>query len=277
MVITKLYGGLGNQMFQYATGLALAHRLDAELYLDVTWYRRTRTNQNITQRTYALGGFGIKTRHMPRGRRLHTKLRRPTLFRETAFQYDPAFERLEGDVILDGYWQSFRYFESSASDICSRFRFPADGVPTNTVRLRQIQAINSVAVQFRRGDYTSLRGQAYHRLMPLSYYRAAIATIADQVGDVTLFIFSDDIPWCRANLKFDQPIVFIDSDASTRDLDHMHLMSACKHMVIANSSFSWWAAWLNQNPGKLICAPDRWFVDEFDVINDRLPPEWRRL
>jgi hypothetical protein len=277
MVITRLYGGLGNQMFQYAAGVALARRLRADLYTDVSSFQRISYDRNVTQRIYELDGFGITPRPLRLRHRLGVRISRPTLFCETAFRYDEAFGRLAGHVILDGYWQSFRYFEPYAPDIHATFRFPQDDTATTRALLGQIQATNSVAVHVRRGDYASPRGQAYHGLIPVSYYRAAIGRIADQISDVNLFIFSDDIAWCRAHLQIDLPKTFVDSNRPTHSVAAMQLISACKHAVIANSSFSWWAAWLNQNPAKLVCAPVRWFAGVDHEINDRVPVEWIRL
>jgi hypothetical protein len=128
-----------------------------------------------------------------------------------------------------------------------------------------------------RGDHASPQGRSLHGLLPLSRHTAPITTIADRVGDVALFVFPDESAWCRANLEFGQPTTFVDGDAATRDIHDMRPVAACRHAVVADSSFGWWAAWLDQAPGGLICALARWFVDENDCIDGRLPPDWMRI
>jgi len=277
VVITKLYGGLGNQMFQYAAGLALSEKLKSAYYLDLKWFEEIKTNREVTQRVYELNGFEIYPSKLSVIEVIRNKLNPPLVFKERDLNYQPAFEHLEGDVILDGYWQSHKYFQEYEETVVNAFRFPEEISKKNGEILDRISATNSVSIHIRRGDYNTKVGRNYHGLVPLDYYEQALASLKKNTLVQAVFVFSDDIEWCKKNVSFKPSSVFIDSNGPSSGVEDMRLMSACKYNILANSSFSWWAAWLNRNPNKVVYAPKVWFKGVEAKIDDRLPLEWVRL
>lgn len=274
MVITKLYGGLGNQMFQYAAGAALAKRLKTNLYMDLGWFDAIKGNSEVTQRVYELDGFNIKPKGINAKDKISARLRPPKVFKEGALDYNADFEALQGNIILDGYWQSHKYFEDYRDLILDTFKFPAKTSANNKRLLKAINASQSISVHIRRGDYNTKAGRSYHGLISLTYYKKAIGLIQKTVDNPVLFVFSDEIEWCKKNIKFELPTTFIDSNGPNSGVEDMRLMSACKHNIIANSSFSWWAAWLNQNDEKQVYAPKTWFKAVKANLDDRVPSDW---
>jgi hypothetical protein len=268
VVVTKLYGGLGNQMFQYAAGLGLADRLDTELAVDTSWFRAAPD----PDRPYALSAFGISP-EQPLGVRTRTRLRRPRPFRESGYGYDPAVEALRGDVLLDGYWQDERYFAHCAERVRNAFRPALPLPPAHAALLAELRAQVSVSLHIRRGDYTSAKRQRRFGLLSLEYYDAATAYMAAAVPDATFLVFSDDLEWCRENLR-EPGLRFSPSGPAAADLA---LMAACQHNVVANSSFSWWGAWLNPNPDKIVVAPEQWFQAPELRDASPAPQEWIRV
>jgi hypothetical protein len=277
MVIVKLYGGLGNQMYQYATAVALAERLDTSVYMDLDWFQEVKNKPELTLRWYELDGFGIDPKTITPFGRLGLTLRPPKVFKEDFFGYLPAFEKLSGNVILDGYWQSYKYFAEHKEAVARAFTFPEAVKPENKKIIDRMESSNSVMLHVRRGDYNTKRGKEFHGLIPLEYYRKAVADLKKKINNPTFYIFSDEIDWCRQNLKLDDPSEFIDSNGPNSGVEDMQLMAGCKHAIIANSSFSWWATWLNTHPGMLVYAPTAWFKGTEHEIEDRLPPEWIRI
>lgn len=277
MVIVKLYGGLGNQMYQFAAGKSLARRLNTAVLLDLEWFKHVKNDPELTLRHYELDGFGILPPRMRAKDKLALKLNHPKVFKESFFGYLKEFEELSGNIILDGYWQSYKYFELYNKDIISEFKFPSKPKPRNKKIIKDIKSSNSVLIHVRRGDYNTKRGKQFHGLLPMNYYNKAVADISKRVKQPMFFIFSDEIEWCRQNFDFKYPTEFIDSNSSNTGPEDMQMMSACKHMIIANSSFSWWAAWLNRNPDKIVYAPLAWFKGAGHIIDDRIPPSWIKI
>jgi len=277
MVTVKLYGGLGNQMYQYAAGVALARKLRSKLHLDTAWFEQIKGNADVTQRIYELDGFGIAPAPLSVLDKINLRLNPPKLFSESGLGFNKDFEELNGNVYLDGYWQSYKYFEEYRQAILEAFSFPETISRSNLRLLTQIKKLNSVSIHVRRGDYNTKRGRSYHGLIGKSYYYKALEDLSKKVKHPVVFIFSDEIDWCKKNLTFDYPLEFIDSNSTNAGVEDMRLMSSCKHNIIANSSFSWWAAWLNKNVEKTIYAPTAWFAGEEHNIDDRLPTQWIRI
>lgn len=280
----NIYGGLGNQMFQYAAGRALSLRYQVPLCLDLSLFSQ-KHDANTTVRTYQLGIFKNITATIQNGnsfpcQRFITRIRKYLPFsrviREPHFAYWPAFAEITPPATLDGYWQSEKYFMDFQKEIRHDFTFPA--LPDKAEQLsKEIAATpESVSVHIRRGDYASNpQAQSFHGNLQQSYYSRALKTIKDSCGQTRLFIFSDDPQWARENFDccgHDATIV----DLASPDTPHhdMHLMSLCKHHVIANSSFSWWGAWLAKEPGITI-APRKWFAKKsFEEYKDIYCDNW---
>ena len=291
MIIACIRGGLGNQMFQYAMARSLALKLRTELKLDLTHYR------NTSFRAFELGVFRLRfeeasTRELdlypvyntPLLRKLRRKLigiTRPRhLFIETGLQYHPEIWSLSPDTYLKGYWHHEQYFADIASLLHEEFGF---GVPlreTNRPVLEAIETANSVSLHVRRGDYVSNKAVlALNGVCSTEYYQEAIRTIAARVRNPHFFIFSDDPEWVRTHLPIEYPFSIVEGNTGEYSYEDLHLMSRCKHQIIANSTFSWWGAWLNPSPDKLVIAPGRWYADaEADrQVAGLLPANWHRL
>lgn len=286
-VAVQLLGGLGNQMFQAAAGLALAERHGgARLTFDISRFRAKGL------RGFALAPFGLEAEIRSEGQGLATRMLsrvglRPkhqpdwwngAFYREAGFRHDPAFEALEAPVMLAGYFQSPRYFEPIAERVASFFAPEKLASPEALEQARKLEGESSVAIHVRRGDYASdARAMMVHGVLPELYYSQAIRFIREQVPEARFFIASDDVA-TATNLVASLP----DSEvlAGKSAGDDLFLMSRCRHHIIANSSFSWWSAWLDRRSGGLRIAPQAWFTPEAlktRPIDDLIPADWVRL
>lgn len=192
-----------------------------------------------------------------------------------AIQYLPQLlENLPEDCYFDGYWQSERYFEEVADDVRSSFRFSEDDLgDTNKALLEQMRQTNSVSLHVRRGDYVGIEWMANICTLD-GYYAPAVDYIRQREQDLHFFVFSNDIAWCRENLALDN-CCYVDNNSGAASYRDMQLMSACKHNIIANSTFSWWAAWLNDNPHKLVLTPPHFFNS--GAAEHNIPPSWIKI
>lgn len=261
MILTKIQGGLGNQMFQWAFGRSLALEKNTYMHVYLDGYEN---QQGITPRKFELNLFkNLKYQECDK-KNLPTNQNWVVLKDE--FNYLNLLSRTSNlsdcNFYLDGYWQSEYYFQRYKSVIYSDFSPSFDEV----FRCKSLIEPDSVSIHIRRTDYVTSNG--YHPIQPISYFSSAI----DMIGDYNkLYVFSDEIDWCKTNLNFDR-MVFMEGRTAIED---MRLMSFCKHNIIANSSFSWWAAWLNQNPYKMIIAPSKWFGPQANLwTGDIIPREW---
>jgi hypothetical protein len=299
MVIVRLLGGLGNQMFQYAAGRAIAHRTSAPLRLDLAFYKRpAQSSSPDTSRTYDLDRLNIQAgiasrddvQQIERAHRRSVLARIATRFpairplcrdlvvNERHFNFDPGVTRLRGNVYLDGYWQSEKYFQRIAPAIRKELAVKGEPDDANREMARRIRRGFSVSVHVRRGDYVSNSvTHAVHGTCTIDYYRAAIAQIVNVGVQPELFVFSDDPAWAQENLRVDYPTTYVTHNGPDKSHEDLRLMSLCSHHVIANSSFSWWGAWLSDNPGKRVVAPRQWFRTVERNTADLIPPEWLQL
>jgi hypothetical protein len=184
MITIKLYGGLGNQMFQYAAGKALAQRLRSNLYLHTSWFDEIKGNDDVTQRVYELDGFGIIPKKLTFNDWVGSRLRPTIIFKEQSLDYQTEFEKLSGNILLDGYWQSYKYFRDYRSEILEDFKFPQLMSPKNKKLMKNIHKTESVSIHVRRGDYTTKRGRNYHGILPASYYERALAQLGKNTHDL---------------------------------------------------------------------------------------------
>ena len=295
-VATQLLGGLGNQLFQYAAGRALAQRLRARLVLDCTprhaQFRPIVLDRLAIDAEIVRKATG-KPRHRyfriggPLGRQLtdvfHDCFRRSyriddhpfSVFGERRlFTYDPTFETLSGSTYLIGYWQSYRYFEDAAEQIRHEVRPAHPPSNENRMWLSRIEACNSVCLHVRRGDYLGGKADSPVVCGP-SYYRDAMQHVGRFLATPKLFVFSDDIPWCRSAFAGND-VAFVDVNGPDDAVDDLRLMAACRHHIIANSSLSWWGAWLAHHPEQVVIAPQPWLPGA-ESDRDLLPPHWIKL
>jgi hypothetical protein len=292
MVISRLCGGIGNQMFQYATGRALSVRLGSKLKLDRSWFKDM---TGCTPRSYALGDFRLEAEPAAERELTRPRMRRGRAFlhrlevmsglsarrvEEPHFEYWRGFEELAGDVHLVGYWQSEKYFAGIRGTLLRELSVARDAEGKNRDVAEQIAAADSVAVHVRRGDYATVaKTNAFHGVLGLAYYDRAFQHVASRVRSPKLFVFSDDPSWARDNLRTALPAVFVAHNGADAGHEDLRLMSLCKHHIIANSSFSWWGAWLSGDGAKIVIAPRRWFEnEEMDrQTGDLIPEGWVRL
>ena len=298
-----LFGGLGNQMFQYATGFAASLDCDASLQLDTSWFTHVEV---ATPRPYLLDCFpylkatqasdqSLRTVHFlaPNiGNRYSQFLKRHL---ESATHYTRAtpvvcephapnksiFHRSKKQLFLTGYWQNEEYFAHHKAQVKEAFLFPPLAAEKQKFAQVIAAAPVSVALHVRRGDYVN--GPVQLGTATQAYYREAVKLVKNRVSaskleSLSVFVFSDDSQWVKQNLDLgdEYKVVFVPSTSAESPLDDMHLMSLCSHHVIANSSYSWWGAWLAQSEG-IVCAPDPWFAGAPLGSASPCPARWERI
>jgi hypothetical protein len=274
MITVKLLGGLGNQMFQYAIGRHLAIKNNDRLILDLTDLLK-RNDIEYTPRNFELDVFNIAyTAKILPGEfgSIKDRLTLKYLTRkvnENGHKFDSNILSLKGNIYLNGYWQNEKYFNSVEDVIRKNFTLKPSALVNSEFLEKKISSVNSVSVHFRRGDYlTDPVASDFHGNLALEYYKKAIIKIGESVISPHFFIFSDDINWVKKNFVIEQEHTFVSNDGNAA-VD-MHLMSMCEHNITANSSFSWWGAWLNTYPNKIVIAPKKWINHiQTEVIPDR--------
>ncbi len=289
MIIVKLIGGLGNQMFQYATGRRLAHELGVDLKLDISGFNASQS------RRYDLSVFNIQEDFISgqelvtlvpaksgKFRRLMNCFIRDSILvekgrvEELALCFNPKVLTLSDGSYLDGYWQCEKYFIDIKEILKVEFQMKTAQDGKNKELAEMIASTDSVSIHVRRGDYLSAAHQT-HGLCDLNYYKSAVQLLLKTIARPSFFIFSDDIAWCREHLNLQHPTVFVDHNAPDNAFEDLRLMSQCKHNIIANSSFSWWAAWLNQHKDKIVIAPSTWFISKQFDGRDIVPSAWIKI
>jgi hypothetical protein len=293
MVIAQITGGLGNQMFQFAAARALSMHLNTELALDLQSFKRDELPLLEVQREFELKAFrnvefreatpdeirslcsnNVITRQM---QKMLPEYKRK-IYSEKSYVFDKNFFRAKNNVYLKGHWQSEKYFKPYSAQIRKTFELKDVLIEGVKELGKEISKQNSISVHVRRGDYLRLPIILdWHGVLEKDYYLEAIKTIDQEVGGGKVFYFSDDVDWIKKELlpEFDGTIV---SEAISKNhYEDFYLMSQCKHNIIANSTFSWWAAWLNANPGKMIIAPKKWYNRPKLNTSDLIPPGWIRL
>ena len=296
MIIVKIMAGLGNQMFQYATGKALATSKKTELYVDISSYDNMADVD--TPRRYELDIYSIQTKVVP-NEILKTVLPPETIrpryterlkellgthriwtYLEKHHGYNPEIWQTPKNVYLSGWWQSPKYFDSIRSDLLKEFEPKIPPGDKNIKYIEKARNLPSVSIHVRRGDYVSNQSAAsYHGLTSIEYYSKAIDYFNKRLENPIFFVFSDDIEWCKNNLPLsNENSVFVEGNSGDQSFQDIRIMKNCKHAVIANSSFSWWGAWLNENPDKIVIAPQAWINDKAsNDIMDNIPKDWIRF
>lgn len=275
MVRVKLWGGLGNQMFQYALGRSLALKNRTYLQLDLSEYIVKNEAADYISRNFELDLFNVSYVTESKENFIVTKVLNyvsPVKYvQENGFVYDPSVLEKKGRLYLYGYWQCEKYFKSIESTIRKDFTFKKQPNTANTQYLDQIAKVNAVSIHFRRGDYITVQTAVnFNGICTIEYYKEAIELIKSKVKNPHFFVFSDDLSWVKENIAFEDPHTYVDGNAGEYSYEDMRLMAACKHNIIANSTFSWWGAWLNNNQDKVVVAPKNWFkTEKTDIIPDR--------
>ena len=280
MITTRLHGRLGNQMFQYAAARALAHRLGCGVALDGRGAELR--GEGVLTRVFDLPlSAAPKLPPLKQQAPLRYGLWRglglaPRFRRERGLGYNTAFGTWEDGCYLHGYWQSERYFEEISDLIRADFTFPDFSNHQNAEMAARIMGDNAISLHVRRGDYVALSA---HVLCDQAYYEAALTRLLEGLPQdaPTVYVFSDDPDWAKANLPLPCKKVVVDFNGPDTDFEDMRLMSLCRHNIIGNSSFSWWAAWLNANPQKRVAGPANWFGDPKLSNPDILPSQWLKV
>ena len=292
MIITKLMGGLGNQMFQYAAARSLANIHYVPFKLDLSFF----STQNailppVTLRSYQIGEFRIQD-HIAspeevnrltcylggriRGRLFRLfqhvlPLSKRNIYRQRFSGYDPAFMKLGNNVYLDGYWQSWKFFVETQDIIREEFTLKSPMTIYRNTLFNEIKSKDSIGIHVRRGDYSNNPvANRYHGLYGKDYFLSAVSLIVDKIKNPHFFIFSDEPEWAEVNLKLDYPYTIVKREHRHHDAEDLVLLSLCQNFVISNSSFGWWAAWLSDNPNKMVITPKRWFIKERINMGDLL-------
>jgi hypothetical protein len=277
-IISKIFDGLGNQMFQYACGKAVAQRLKTRLLLDLSWFdsgNRTFMLDVFSNINYSLFSPSVHRHFITRkiislSKRILQRMGIVYTIRdinETKFSYWCGIEQIKSSAILSGYWQNEKYFSLISSTIRHDFMFPEfDCQEAKNIAKKITETPCPISIHVRRGDYVENPvTNNFHGVCSPDYYKKALQIIINKYGENTpeLFLFSDDLDWVKKNFDtFRLPSVVIDiKEHKDKPYHDMHLMSLCQHHIIANSSFSWWGAWLSSRNG-IVIAPKRWFADE---------------
>lgn len=288
-IVTQLSGGLGNQLFQYAAGRLLSVRLNQPLAADLAWFHnvpvgstlRTPMLDKLRIALPAMEPARIRAQLNGHARAWWLAWQRPArhLKEKKTFVHDRRLQRVPRTcefAYLEGYWQSYKYCDPIRQQLLQEVQ-PARALDPHYQPIAQaIAASESVMLHVRRGDYVSLPSAIQtHGALPLRYYERALAIIAQRVARPELFVFSDDVDWVSRNLKTSLPTTFVRS-ATGEDavIDELMLMRSCKHHVIANSSLSWWGAWLSEHAHKTVVAPSWWLAARRFDLRDLIPSQW---
>jgi len=293
-VVVRLIGGLGNQMFQYAAARAVAVRCNAPLILDISGFA------GEAERRFALSPFCIRAKKFDLApswsrrnsrwgkifqrfadgvnRRVATHKFGIPIYREKSFRYDSGVPALQAPVYMDGYFQSEKYFAGCRNVIFEDFQISHPPRSEARTLLKRIQASDAICMHIRRGDYvTDPATKAFHGLCSMDYYCRGLQDIVKNLAQPECFVFSDDPAWVHDNVKLDLPMTVVDIHGPDEAHEDLRLMAACHSYVIANSSMSWWGAWLGRRAGKRVIAPRQWVQAASLDTRDVIPDDWVRL
>ncbi len=276
----KLSGGLGNQMFQFAIGYSVARRNNVKLSLDLKRYTRRQDHNGFElQKVFDIYAK-VKFLENPSFFRLinfkeiinkiditYTK------FNEPHYHYTNKILNIPKHTKLNGYWQSELYFKDYSEEIKKIFSFSKQLNKNNSLITNEIKHYNSISIHIRRGDYLLPNNTKFNTDLK-NYYLKAIADTSNHYNNPKYFIFTDDPLWTTKNFTLDYSFKIVDINRGANSFLDMYLMSLCKSNIIANSSFSWWGAWLNNNKNKIVYAPKTWFNDEKIITDDLYPNSW---
>ena len=300
MIITKIQYGLGNQLFQYAFAKRLSIESKAPLYLDLSWYENYNEENGYTKRDFLLDELNIaynqanksqikKLKISPVSRKFLLKLRSlnhklylklTNNFEAWAFEesnLDPVIMgRLYSKIYLISEWTNYQLIEPIRETLLNDFTLKKKPNNNNGIYLSNINSSNSVFIHIRRGDYLTKRMHDLGGICNEVYFDNAISYIQKKVSSPTFYVFSDDLEWCKEKFDHRGDFCFIEGN-KTEPLEDLRLMMSCKHAIISNSTFSWWAAWLIKNMNKKIVTPSVWNKQNTKIIDKLIPENWHKL
>ncbi len=289
MIIVRLDGGLGNSMFQYALGRHLSLRNGSALKFDISSYK---TNP-VADCSFWLEKFNIDIKNnLAAPEEIAALMRYRRKSGKKWFLYNAFFAdqkkyveedanlstqeimTLAGDLYLRGWWQNESYFMQIRDTLLNDFTPRAPLQDKNLNAAEQMTSSNSVSIHVRRCDYvTNPRTRAFHGELTQAYYNHAVRLLSEHASNLKLFVFSDDIQWVHHHMAFPETTTYVDWNGGGIGHEDLRLMALCKHHIIANSSFSWWGAWLGTYQNKTVIAPARWITKQHDRAG-RIPPQW---
>jgi hypothetical protein len=294
-------GGFGNQMFQYAFGRHLSLRHQTPLLIDINFLLDRSPKKFFVYRDYDLSVFNLKVDIANKADLKEFNLKKESMLNrfkkinvqkkiinfdadkyynitETGFAFNPLYLTLPKNVYLEGFWQCQKYFIDIEHQIREDFTFKKPLNNEAKTMADKIKSVNSVCINIRRGFVKNLKERLFHGFLGLDYINKAVQIIVDKVDKPHFFIFSDDIEWCKENIKIDKSFDFVEHNyAGEKFSTYLQLMILCNHFIIPNSSFAWWAAWLNRNPNKIVVAPKKYFRTPFKDTSDVIPEDWIRI
>jgi len=277
-------GGLGNQLFQYSTAKALSIRKNAPLLLDLSYFDQTGKKDGLhyfpvpdkIATDSELNPFYQRGLIRKAVQRLKPSTKRE-IYREKFFHFDPDLFKVPETVFLKGIWQSEKYFIEHADIIKEILTIKEEYISHLSPLKAELQSTNSVSIHVRRGDYLTAVALDVLGLQEKDYYKAAWSAITSKIPNAQAIYFSDDIKYVQEELMPIIPGKILSPHEPDNYIEDFYLMSQCKHNITANSSFSWWAAWLNKNPDKQVIAPKKWFNNGPKDSEDLIPASWLRI
>lgn len=288
MVLFQIKGGLGNQMFCYAAARSF----------EVVTGKTVRYDYESPYR-YVQGYFSLDcfAAEIPFANRFELWKRKPKVKVERVlyellgwntrkylvnerkeFSYDPEMYAIQDGAYVTGFWQAEQYSMRIEQVIRKDFQFREPAKEVNLEVLERIKSVNAVSIHVRRADYVSVAAtNSLHGVCSLEYYQSAIDYMDSNLDNPFYFVFSDDLSWCRENLNLGNRAFLVAGNSGRKDFEDLRLMSNCKHHIIANSSFSWWGAWLNPLTSKIVIAPRQWMTNPAIDTTDLIPGSWHRM
>lgn len=289
MLYIGLKGGLGNQMFQYAFGVAASIESQIPFTLDITLFDTTSSID--TKRSYNLNHFNIQAQVAQKTAvaKFHTKkatiIRKiqNKLWHQNDYEYNPSLLKVKNNQYIEGYWQSEKYFKKYKNIIQQAFT-PKEPFGIEAKKILdfistvKISGAETILVHIRRGDYvTNAAAAAFHGVQDTNYYLQALDYIdAQSTKSKFVFVATDDVQWAKENFKSHHSFTYI-SRTEIHDFEEILIMSKCDHFIISNSSFSWWSAWLGQYSNKIVVAPKKWIKNPNISTPDIIPDEWIKI
>lgn len=292
MIIIRLKGGMGNQMFQYAFAKSMAAKLQTTLEIDCSLLLdRARGDEHVyrdydltifkLKETFTLNLFMLRLLFSLRSSKLGKLVRKVmatglSYEKERHFHVDKdLIESPKDNTLYEGWWQSEQYFEPIKKDVRKAFTFRTPLLVISEAILSRIKSTNSVCLNVRRTDFlTTPELNATGR----EYFLNAANAMSGLVENPHFFVFSDDVVWCKENIILDHPVEIVEHDHKGHKFgNYLQLMKSCKHFIIPNSSFAWWAVWLNENPERKVIAPKNWFNGNKYDTSDLVPDDWIRM
>ena len=294
MILIRLWGGLGNQMFQFATAYALALKNNTTVGICQDRIEIAKTSDKFTERKFELanafdlpkikfvetdllnfyGGVGLSLTD-----RIKRKIGKYDSYQEVDLRFDPSLLRLGAKSLIDGYFQSANYFSAYEKEIKDAFSFNIGRLNEATKSLAKVINVDCLGVHIRRGDYVNNEKiKLTHGACSIEYYQRGFSKL-EETGYEKVIIFSDDPNWVRANIETSKEKIVVDFNQGDNAWQDLYLMSKCGQFIIANSSFGWWGAWLSTNADKRVIAPARWFNDDAKnkLTEHLLPSDWERI